>query len=777
MYTLPASLTDDIKYFGSLIDNFLGGSLEPIKFKAIRVPMGIYEQRQDGTYMVRIRCAGGFITPLQLKSIAEIARRHNSDLLHITTRQEIQIQNLDLKDTLVVLQNLKEIGLSSKGGGGNTTRNILVSIDSGTSNEEVFDVTPYAFNLTSKLIAEPDSFMLPRKLKIAFSNSEYDTAYAAFNDLGFIAQIKDGKRGFRVFLGGSLASKPMVGHVLFDFAPEEDLFRITEAAKKLFSRYGNRKNKHKARLRYVFYKLGIEEVMRLYFEIFNEIKLTEDNIYKHFEPELKTKTPDFGSEIVSINDYQKWKERSTYTQRQKGLRTVIVPFEHGNVSFDILGKLADFASNFGEDVIRFSMRQNVHLRNIPEEFTGNVYKFLLKTGIETNDPLLLNTIVSCTGADTCRLGICLSKGASSALRKALAISDLQLDKLSDLKINISGCPNSCGQQIAADLGFFGKVSRNNRMFPAYNVVAGAMTGSYPRLAELIGEVSAYDLPKFTIDVLRLYLEKKQKYASFSNYITGEGKDDIVKFVNKYKIIPEFYDDKNYYFDWGADNIFSLTAKGVGECSAGLFDMIDVDLNTINKVKEQLENETIPATINNLLYTLVFSSSRMLLITRGAEPKNIEDVFSEFISKFIDAKLISNVFREIVLIARDEMDFNLIQKKDTILDLVHAVITLYENMDDSLQFSNVTTISSEIKNDRNIQTSTRKKDFRGIACPMNFVKTKIELASLPSGELLEIFLDDGEPIENVPGSLIGEGHQILQQKMIDNDYWQLIIKKG
>jgi sulfite reductase (ferredoxin) len=315
------------------------------------------------------------------------------------------------------------------------------------------------------------------------------------------------------------------------------------------------------------------------------------------------------------------------------------------------------------------------------------------------------------------------------------------------------------------------------MFPAYNVVAGAMTGSYPRLAELIGEVSAYDLPKFTIDVLRLYLEKKQKYASFSNYITGEGKDDIVKFVNKYKIIPEFYDDKNYYFDWGADNIFSLTAKGVGECSAGLFDMIDVDLNTINKVKEQLENETIPATINNLLYTLVFSSSRMLLITRGAEPKNIEDVFSEFISKFIDAKLISNVFREIVLIARDEMDFNLIQKKDTILDLVHAVITLYENMDDSLQFSNVTTISSEIKNDRNIQTSTRKKDFRGIACPMNFVKTKIELASLPSGELLEIFLDDGEPIENVPGSLIGEGHQILQQKMIDNDYWQLIIKKG
>jgi len=239
MYTLPSTLSEDIKYFGSLVDEFLDGTLEPVKFKATRVPMGIYEQRKDGTYMVRIRCAGGFITPLQLKKIAEIAYKHKSNLLHITTRQEIQIQNLELRETLAILQNLKEVGLSSKGGGGNTVRNIMVSIDSGIAHDEVFDVTPYAFNLTSKLIAESDSFTLPRKLKIAFSNSEKDTAYAAFNDLGFVAKIKDGKRGFKVYLGGSLASKPMVGYELFDFAPEEELFYIADAAKKLFSRYGN----------------------------------------------------------------------------------------------------------------------------------------------------------------------------------------------------------------------------------------------------------------------------------------------------------------------------------------------------------------------------------------------------------------------------------------------------------------------------------------------------------------------------------------------------------
>ena len=243
--------------------------------------MGIYEQRKDGTYMVRIRCAGGFIYPLQLKKVAEIAHRHKSDLLHITTRQEIQIQNVDLRETLLILQNLKEIGLSPKGGGGNTVRNIMASVDSGIAFDEVFDVTPYVFNLTTKLISEPDSLTLPRKFKIAFSNSDKDSGYAAFNDLGFIAQIKDGKRGFRVYLGGSLGAKPMVGYKLFDFAPEEDLFYITDAAKKLFSRYGNRKNKHKARLRYVFYKLGKEEVFRLFFEIYNEIRKQENLVYKH----------------------------------------------------------------------------------------------------------------------------------------------------------------------------------------------------------------------------------------------------------------------------------------------------------------------------------------------------------------------------------------------------------------------------------------------------------------------------------------------------------------
>lgn len=775
MYQLPATLSDDIKYFGSLADQFIEGKIEPVKFKAVRVPMGIYEQRKNGTYMVRIRCAGGFITPFQLKKVAEIAQRHKSDLLHITTRQELQIQNVDLQEAPVILQNLKEIGLASKGGGGNTVRNIMASVDSGIACDEVFDVSSYAYNLTSKLIAEPDSFTLPRKFKISFSNSEDDTAYAAFNDLGFVARLREGKRGFMVYLGGSLALKPTAGFKVFDFAPEFDLLYIADAAKKLFSRYGNRKNKHKARLRYIFYKLGEEEVIRLFFEIYNEIKQLEDITYSH--KEVKFETPEINLVPVSITDpdFELWKERYAKEQVQEGLFSVIVPFENGNGKADTFGKLADFVSVFGEDVIRFSMRQNLHLRNIPGSYLGNVYEFLKKAGIVVNDPLLLNTIVACTGADTCRLGICLAKGASSALRKYLGKRNIDLDRLNNIRINISGCPNSCGQQVSADLGFNGKVGRKDRMFPAYNVVAGASIGRDPRLAEIVGEVSSRDLPEFSAEVLAAYLNKQEKYNSFADYVNAEGKTEIALLTRKYAEIPEFADDKNYYFDWGSEHIFSLAAKGVGECSAGLFDMIDVDLNTINKTREKLDLETGQVSSDQLLYSLIFASSRMLLITRGAEPKNDIEVFDHFINKFIDAKLVSNVYREIVEIARNNPGYNFTEKKGTILDLSEAVVALYQAMDDSLQF----TLVNDSKNDQpevKKQVTSRKKDFRGVACPMNFVKTKIELASLKAGDILEILLDDGEPIENVPGSITGEGHKVLDQKKTEN-YWVVTIEKS
>jgi len=781
MYKLPDTLTEDIAYFGTLIDDFHQGKIEPVKFKGSRVPMGIYEQRKDGTYMVRIRCTGGYISPEQLKQVALTAKEHQSSHLHITSRQEIQIHQIAIDQVKTILPELQEVGLSSKGGGGNTVRNILVDIYSGISTDEVFDVLPYAVDLTTKLIAEPDSFSLPRKLKIAFSTNEEKADFAVINDLGFIAKIKDGKRGFKVYLGGSVASNPTLGWELFDFAPEEELFNLALAAKRFFNNHGNRKNKHKARIRYIFFKEGVEKTKELFFKYYDEIKANESSTYSTNSLDFIYKIPDFYTFENISEQFILWKKRYATTQKQAGFFSILIPFNNGNTNSETLLRLAEFATAFGNDVLRFTPRQQLQLRNIPGDYLGNVYQLLVDLNIQTGLPLVINNVISCTGADTCRLGICLSKGAASALRRKLEQSALNLDEVNDLQINISGCPNSCAQQIWSDIGFSGRVGRKDRMYPAYSVYAGAAKGLTPQLSETLGTVSARDLPQFTKDILTGYLKVKDEYTSFKSYLEATGKEHIKALIEMYKAVPDFNEDKNYYYDWGSDELFSVVNKGPAECSAGLFDMIDVDLNFIKKAAPLLEAETDPKQINRILYDIIYASSRMLLVTKGVEPKTTAETFNFFTANFIDEGLIDGTFKDVVEVARLQPGYDFSILKTEIFNLADAVIKLYEGMDDSLQFKKpegLETVASlaPVASLQEKTDSIHFKDFRGVSCPMNFVKTKIELSTLKSGDLLEIWLDDGQPIQNVPGSVRNEGHEVVSAVQKD-DYWVVLIKKA
>ena len=785
MYKLPDSLTSDIAYFGTLIDDFHAGKIEPVKFKGTRVPMGIYEQRKDGTYMVRVRCTGGYVSPVQLKQIAWTAQSHNSTLLHITSRQEIQIHNISIDQVKTILPELQQVELSSKGGGGNTVRNFLVDINSGISTDEVFDVLPYAVDLTTWLIAEADSFTLPRKLKIAFSISEANADFALINDLGFIAKIKDGKRGFKVYLGGSVASNPTLGWELFDFAQEEELINIALAAKKFFNNHGNRKNKHKARIRYIFYKEGAEKTRELFFQYYHEIKADGNIVYTPGKLNFAYKTPAFEAVKLYSDEFEAWKKRYVTTQKQAGLYSTIIPFVNGNTDSETLLKIAEFAEAFGNDVFRFTARQQLQLRNIPEKYLSNVYLLLKDLNIGVELPRIINNIVSCTGADTCRLGICYSKGASLALRKKLTKSNLALDEATDLQINISGCPNSCAQQIWTDIGFSGRVGRNERMYAAYNVYVGATKGENAQLGELSGTVSAKDLPQFTEDILGAYIRVKNDYASFRSYLDAAGKANIKELIEKYKDVPGFDEDKNYYYDWGSEELFSVANKGPAECSAGLFDMIDVDLNYMNQAIKELEIEKDAGKIKQTLQDLIFSSSRMLLVTKGAEPKTTAEAFDLFIEKFINEGLVSDSFKDLVKTAGAYPGTDFTDRKAEVIELANTVIKLYEGMDDSLQFKTLGTVTQKqeekVTKAEAISVATenkqdvRIKDFRGVACPMNFVKTKIELSSLKSGDLLEVWLDDGQPIQNVPGSVRNEGHEVVSATQVE-DYWKVLIKK-
>src|SRR5581483_8529403 len=255
-YEIPATLWGEVDELEAFVQQHVDGRLDAASLKARRVPFGCYEQRKDGTYMLRIRCPGGALIPRQLRTIATLSSQYGAGHIHITTRQEFQIHDVKLEDVAPVMRQLLNAGLATRGGGGNTVRNIILSPDAGVSRDEVFDPSPYAFALTSRLIAQPNSWTLPRKFKIAFSNSAKDSAYARFTDLGFVVAAQDGVLGFRVYVAGGMGTKPEVGHLLHEFIPTDDVLFVTEATKRAFDKHGNRKNKNAARLRFLWNQLG-----------------------------------------------------------------------------------------------------------------------------------------------------------------------------------------------------------------------------------------------------------------------------------------------------------------------------------------------------------------------------------------------------------------------------------------------------------------------------------------------------------------------------------------
>lgn len=811
MYQLPSSLSQDIERFKTLADGYRSQSVSPVEFKAFRVPMGVYEQRKNEVYMARIRATGGVIDPQQLLAVIDIALANGSDLLHVTTRAEVQILNLQLERMENVLRALQEAGLATKGGGGNTVRNILVSEWSGIGQEETFDTTPYAMALTDMVVPEGDSYLMPRKMKIAFSSDENYVDYAGINDIGLVAQVRDGKRGFRVYIGGGAGSKPATGWLWREFLPAEDLYTLVKALKTFFCEHGNRKDKYKARIRFIFYKLGQDETFRLIDRYFDEQKAADKHLADRtaeFADEATVRPTVSYSPVTLTADeetaFAQWQRRYVTPQRQSGYASVVIPLVWGNISLadgaslQKLREVIQLAARFGRHTVRFTPKQNIRLRNIPVAALPEVYRLVTAFSGESQRPLVLNNIVSCTGADTCRLGICLSKGLADAIRTALDRSALELDALADARINISGCPNLCGQPLWADLGFVGKVLHSSdHAYPAYQVFTGADYTSRPALAQSVGTVSALKVPQLVVAIARQYVDilnfavangVQRPYADFGAYLRSEaGRRAVAALVSELADVPPFAADKNYYFDWGSSEVFNVAQRGKPECSAGLFDMIGVDQEAINAARDKSP------------YDVIYHASRMLLVTRGLDPATPAEVYDAFIEHFITPGYVSSDFLPLVTRAKSEGaagDFS--GEKALANALADRVIALYQGMDDSLQFhperiddgasaapqqtgekkvgesapsANNTTTTGETG-----LTVARTKDLRGVLCPMNFVRTKLELASLQSGDVLEIWLDDGKPIENVPGSVRLEGHTVISETQTAEGYWQVLIRK-
>ena len=823
MYRIPSTLNGDLDYTQSLIDQFKAGEIQAGQVKSNRVPMGIYEQRKNQHYMLRLRCAGGLVTPEQLAKIAFVGHQLSTSHLHVTTRQEIQIHNVDIEDAIPALKKLGKVGISSAGGGGNTVRNMMVDDRSGLTADEEFDVYPYVEELTSRLIAEKDSFTMPRKYKVAIDTSVATANYSYIADLGLQARIKDGQRGFRVLIAGSAASNAHTGWEVFDFLPEKDLYRAAKALKNWFHKYGNRRNRHKARMRYVFYKYGTEEAKRLYLEEFEELKKDGSIDFEAPALPLEHHKPNFPA-LKAPTDFETWKRRYAHKQTNaEGLKENLwyayIPLRHGNNSTDFFAEVAEYLGNYGNDVIRFTKKEQIQVRNIPEEYLTNIYAFFKKLGVYQIDyPVVVTNLTCCTGADTCRLGICLPKGAIDGIAKQLLNSDLNLDAIPDFELRMNGCTNICALATWGDLGFSGRVGRvGDDPYPAYTIWLPVKGKHEIDLQQ--GYIAAKKIPAFVEDYLRDVIAEQANYADYYDYVAKRGVNIVKDLIAKYKEVAPYSEEPDTFFDFGDDEKFSLIKYGKAECSAGLFDIIEIDQDTIREKRKEVEllmgniPQGVPADlqsdgkqaiskIEKLLHDIVFSENRMLLVTRGLDPRTDEDVYNGFEKEFIAAGIIPQKFKVLTDKARNYE--SLIAEKPLIDKLADLLNDLYQNMDDSLQFKLPAekTQVEQVAEEKNAEEKAPaeqvseekapaekasaaeetetivpdvKKDFRGVMCPMNFVKTKIALTPMQSGQILEILLDDGAPIENVPGSVKNEGHTILSTEKVEN-YWKVLIKK-
>ena len=851
MYRIPSTLNGDLDYTQSLIDQFKAGEIQAGQLKSNRVPMGIYEQRKNQHYMLRLRCAGGLVTPEQLAKIAFVGHQLSTSHLHVTTRQEIQIHNVDIEDAIPALKKLEKVGISSAGGGGNTVRNMMVDDRSGLTADEEFDVYPYVEELTSRLIAEKDSFTMPRKYKVAIDTSVATANYSYIADLGLQARIKDGQRGFRVLIAGSAASNAHTGWEVFDFLPEKDLYRAAKALKNWFHKYGNRRNRHKARMRYVFYKYGTEEAKRLYLEEFEELKKDGSIDFEAPALPLEHHKPGFPA-LKAPTDFETRKRRYAHKQTNaEGLKENLwyayIPLRHGNNSTDFFAEVAEYLGNYGNDVIRFTKKEQIQVRNIPEEYLTNIYAFFKKLGVYQIDyPVVVTNLTCCTGADTCRLGICLPKGAIDGIAKQLLNSDLNLDAIPDFELRMNGCTNICALATWGDLGFSGRVGRvGDDPYPAYTIWLPVKGKHEIDLQQ--GYIAAKKIPVFVEDYLRDVIAEQANYADYYDYVAKRGVNIVKELIAKYKEVAPYSEEPDTFFDFGDDEKFSLIKYGKAECSAGLFDIIEIDQDTIREKRKEVEQllgntpQGVPADlqsdgkqatskIEKLLHDIVFSENRMLLVTRGLDPRTDEDVYNGFEKEFIAAGIIPQKFK--VLTDKARNNESLIAEKPLIDELADLLNDLYQNMDDSLQFklpavqsptdftdntnskeksvesnsdeeksaesarlknrseneeesvSSVKSVGQKSRSENEQKSSAGepeaispdvKKDFRGVMCPMNFVKTKIALTPMQSGQILEILLDDGAPIENVPGSVKNEGHTILSTEKVEN-YWKVLIRK-
>lgn len=678
---LSDTLASEIDIFETQIELRKQGKLDEKVFAETRLRRGVYGQRYDNGQrhdgvdtrtldypcgdltkgpetvfdapgMMRIKLPMGRVTCEQMDVLAEVADEYSDAILHVTTRQDIQLHFIHIDDTPDLMRRLASVGITTREACGNAVRNVTACEYSGVCSDQSFDVTPYADAVTQYLLGHKDTQDFGRKFKIAFSGCKPNPCgLANFHDIGAIAVTReiDGetRRGFELYVGGGLGSVPHQAKLLDDFVPEQELLPMCQAVCRVFARMGERKNRARARLKFVIKKIGIEEFRKIVFEERAIIPEDErwtayiDGVSSFDEQPIR---PGSALEPGQRPDgFEPWQATNVRAQAQAGYVTATVRLPLGDITSAQARKLSDVARRYCGDSIRLTVEQNAVLRWVPEGDLPELFSELAAIGVSEAGAGGIGDIVACPGTDTCKLGISASRGLAGVLETHLRGKQLP-QEVQDLHIKASGCFNSCAQHHVADIGFLG-VSRNmggRRVAHFQLVVGGEWANNGGSYGLAIGAFPSKRIPDVVDRLTAHWIADRDEGERLKDYIQRIGRAQLRKVLDDLRAVPAYEQDPSFYTDWGDAREYTIGDMGVGECAGEVVSFAEFGLAASERevFEAQLQLESGDASrAASLAYKSMLSAARALIIVQNIDIGDSPDeIVTEFQSRLCETRL-------------------------------------------------------------------------------------------------------------------------------------------
>jgi sulfite reductase beta subunit-like hemoprotein len=516
------------------IARYQRGELSPEEFRPVRLSYGLYYQLEHTSHLQRIKVTGGLLCAEQLDVIADVTERWGRGLLHVTTRQDIQLHWIPLDAVGEIYHRLQDVGISNRGACSDSVRNVTASPCAGTCLKEPFDVLPYALAVNDYFLFHPLNVTLPRKFKPAFSGCPDDEAQGVINDLGFYARRQDGRAGFRVVAGGGLGAVPHLAVPLRDFLPAEETLGYAEAVVRIQHRYGERKNRHKARLKFLVQRMGLERFRELVEAEFEKIareqgeEIRADLARALAEYRLPEGRRPAGGDAERRGDeaYRQWLRTNTEAQRQPGYRRLTITLPIGDATVAQLRRVTELCRTYGNGTVRATNDQNFVLPFVAEGDLPEVYAVLEELRLAEPNALHLSDVTSCPGADYCSLAVTRSMGVAERIRRHFGARPEAVEALGKFRIKISGCPNSCGQHHIGDIGLTGMMVKDpsGRERPHCAILLGGRVGEVGGAVgyRLKGRYPDESVPRVIEALTTSYREERAAGEGFRDFVDRVG---------------------------------------------------------------------------------------------------------------------------------------------------------------------------------------------------------------------------------------------------------------